>query len=157
MKKIFDAALRLVLCLSVLLPAASCGFDDEDDVEATYPMELLGSWTGVSAEVSVTVDGAEPVTTTADLSDMRIAINPNGTFVTYGKAEGGDTWREEDRGFWSYKESKLYVTSKGGRDMVYSVDVLTAYSLVLTSTHADTGEDGVKTVTRNTATYNRSL
>ena len=38
---------------------------------------------------------------------------------------------------------------------MYSVDLLTAYSLVLTSTQTDTDDEGVKTVIRTTATYSR--
>lgn len=156
MKKLYDAALRLVLFLCVLVPV-SCGFDDDDETEATYPMELLGSWTGEDAVISVTTGGGEPVETTTDLSDTRIAINPNGTFVTYEKTSGVDKWREQERGFWAYKEGSLLVSSGRGDDTTYSVDLLTSYTLVLTTTQSDTDEAGVKTVTRTTATYARSM
>lgn len=155
MKKIFDAVLRLVLCLCVLAPAVSCGFDEDDDVEATYPAELLGAWSGVDAVISVTIDDGEPVETITDLSRSHIAINPNGTFVSYDNVESADKWQEKERGFWAYKEGRLYVTSNRGDDKMYSVDLLTAYSLVLTSTQTDTDDEGVKTVIRTTATYSR--
>ena len=157
MKNAFGFYLRLMVCIAMFMPVASCGFDDDDEVEATYPMELLGSWTGVDAVVSATTDGGEPVETTTDLSGSRIAINPNGTFVTYENAVGADKWQEQERGFWAYKDAMLYVTSRRGDDTAYSVDVLTNYSLVLTSTQTDTDDEGVKTVVRTTAKYTRTL
>ena len=68
--------------LTVFLPVvalSSCGFSDDDEVEPpTYPIELLGSWQGVDAEISTDGDkGDAGLDYTESLENIGVMINPN--------------------------------------------------------------------------------
>lgn len=109
---------------------ASCGFSDNDDDDPpTYPIELLGTWQGSDAEI--TVEGDETVSTES-LSDIRLVINPNGTFLIYERNEIGE-WREKSRSFWQYNDKKLYVINGNSITANYDVLNVDAYRLQLKS------------------------
>ncbi len=133
--------------LTVFLPVvalSSCGFSDDDEVEPpTYPIELLGSWQGVDAEISTDGDkGDAGLDYTESLENIRVIINPNGTFVTYEENITGE-WREKNRSFWKYKDKILYVFDNKANIVEYEVVKLDYYNLTIKSlaSVADGGGD----------------
>ena len=133
--------------LTVFLPVvalSSCGFSDDDEVEPpTYPIELLGSWQGVDAEISTDGDkGDAGLDYTESLENIRVIINPNGTFVTYEENITGE-WREKNRSFWKYKDKILYVFDNKANIVEYEVVKLDYYNLTIKSSAsvADGGGD----------------
>lgn len=115
---------------------SSCGFaDDDDEAPATYPIEILGVWQGVDAAITVSgPDGGISEEHTESLADIRIAINANGTCVTYGLSEVGE-WRERDRSFWKYddKNKLLLLVDKDTKVTKLDVVKLDSYKLTLKS------------------------
>lgn len=123
----------LLAMFVVLAAVSSCGFDDDETQPDTYPLELLGTWEGTDAEITVTdAEGVECGVRTESLENIRVVINPNGTFVTYECDETGK-WREKDRSFWQYKDATLFVFDGGETIQNYNVTKVTSDYLVLKS------------------------
>lgn len=123
----------LLLTFFAVAAVSSCGFDDDDAEPPTYPIELLGVWQGVGAEITVAdPEGTEGEKRTESLENIRVAINPNGTFVTSECDETGK-WREKDRSFWSYKDGSLLVFDGSMVIADCKVTTLDTYNLILKS------------------------
>ncbi|MDE6527946.1 MAG: lipocalin family protein [Muribaculaceae bacterium] len=123
----------LLAMFVVLAAVSSCGFDDDETQPDTYPLELLGTWEGTDAEITVTdAEGVECGVRTESLENIRVVINPNGTFVTY-ECDETEKWREKDRSFWQYKDGTLFVFDGGETIQNYNVTKVTSDYLVLKS------------------------
>lgn len=157
--KTFWHAMAMVMLLAMSVAVASCGnADDGMETEATYPMELLGIWDGMDRQVTVTdADGQTEDFPVTDINNYRIAVNANGTLVTYERSAGSD-WREISRAFWLYNENRLLVTDKDG-DRLYVVRELKGDRLVLSGSQKQYDSDGVATggVVTTTDTFRRAM
>lgn len=149
---------------------SSCSDDDEEEETATYPVEILGVWQGVTMDVDSEVEGGLDMrpseddsdetddasdVLSVDITDVRIAINPNWTVVTYEYDSNLDQWDYTDRGYWNYSDGKFYLTSSRGQVTVYTVNSLSLSTLVLSCTETETDEEGGKRTVTTTTTYRR--